>query len=59
MTNKKYIYNPQQASFFIEKGVRCTNTGVNPSTGRVYWEFDYYECQDAYEEWNSRKLNKN
>lgn len=40
MTNKKYIYNPQQASFFIEKGVRCTNTGVNPSTGRVYWELD-------------------
>ena len=55
MKGVKYIYNIQQAKFFIKYGVVCIDTGINPSTGKVYWAFGYDECQDAYREWNNNK----
>ena len=55
MYGMKYIYNPYQAKFFIELGVRCVDTGVNTATGKIYWGFKYDECQEAYKLWNERK----
>ncbi|MGL5327894.1 MAG: hypothetical protein ACRDD7_01410 [Peptostreptococcaceae bacterium] len=51
MTDKKYIYNHQQANFYMEKGVRCVGTGVNPTTNCVYWVFYTKDSQLAYEQW--------
>lgn len=50
-SGKKYIYNPEQANFFIQNGCLCTGTGINPSTGKVYWQFNYNDVQTAYQEW--------
>ena len=55
MTGVKYIYNVQQAKFFIKYGVKCIDTGINPSTGKVFWAFGYDECQEAYNVWNNNK----
>lgn len=56
MSGKKYIYNPKQANFFMEYGVKCIGTGINPSTGKMYWVFGYDDCQKAYDVWNNRKV---
>lgn len=55
MSGKKYIYNWEQANFFMEEGVRCLGTGKHKQTGKVFYIFDYYECQPAYEKWNNRE----
>ena len=55
MSNKKYIYNPEQANFFISEGVKCIEVGINHKTKRAFWVFDYYECQPAYKKWNTRE----
>ena len=55
MSGKKYIYNPEQAQFFIDYGVECLEKGYNYKSKAHYWVFGYDECQEAYDVWNSRK----
>ena len=55
MSNKVYIYNPKQASFYINNGMRVLNTGVHYKTKKVFWVFDIYETEAVYSEWCNRK----
>ena len=47
MSNKMYIYNPLQAKFFINEGVKCIDTGIHWKTKCPFWVFDYYECSNG------------
>lgn len=53
--NKKYIYNYQQADFFIKQNVKCLGVGKHIKTEKIYFIFDYNECQNAYTKWNKQK----
>lgn len=55
MNGKKYIYNHEQANFFMEFGCRCIGTGLHRKTNTIFWIFNYDECQPAYIEWLNRK----
>ena len=35
MSNKMYIYNPLQAKFFINEGVKCIDTGIHKTGSRI------------------------
>jgi len=53
-SNFVYIYNPQQASFYISNGVSPLDTGVNIKTGKVWYKFGYYETLEVYSRWCTR-----
>lgn len=55
MKNVKYIYNPTQANFYIENGIKCLKTGINPTTNKVFWAFNWYETIEIYKIWCERK----
>ena len=55
MSNKMYIYNPLQAKFFINEGVKCIDTGIHWKTKCPFWVFNYYECSEAHKKWVGRK----
>ena len=55
MTNKVYIYNPLQASFYITNGMRVLDTGVHHKTKKAFWVFDFNETEEIYSEWCNRK----
>lgn len=59
MTNKevKYIYNPAQVNFYLEKGCKLIKTGVNPKTDKRWFMFYTDDTKDAYSEWCNRKYN--
>ena len=59
LSNKKYIYNPAQANFFINYGVQVLETGLHLKTKKIFWCFDYYACQEAYCRWNQMCKNTN
>ncbi len=50
-----YIYNPEQANFYISKGVNPESTGIHPKTRRVWYKFDYNKTLEVYSEWCNRK----
>jgi len=50
-----YIYNPSQASFYMENGIMAKSTGVHPETKRVWYKFSFYESTNVYDVWCSRK----
>ena len=52
---KVYIYNPLQASFYINNGMRVLNTGVHYKTKKVFWVFGFDETEGIYVEWITRK----
>lgn len=57
MTNKSgfvYIYNPDQAAFYISKGIKVLDTGIHPVTKKVWFKFGYYDSSEAYFEWCER-----
>lgn len=56
-SNYKYIYSAKWANILMLNGVFCRGTGINPSTGRCFWCFDYDECQPFYEKL-MKKYNK-
>jgi hypothetical protein len=61
MTEKSglvYIYNPEQASFYISRGVKLLDTGINKRTNKIWFKFGYYESSDAYFEWCTRSRTK-
>ena len=55
MSNKVYIYNPLQASFYIRNGMRVLDTGVHHKTKKAFWVFDFNETEEIYSEWCNRE----
>lgn len=54
--NYKYIYNIKFANFLMIHGARCRGTGIG-KLGKVFWAFDYDECQPIYDLINERTEN--
>jgi len=46
-----FIYNPEQASFYMENGVAPKATGVHPKTKRIWFKFGFNESSDVYSQW--------
>jgi|GEM_PF-1980805 len=46
-----YIYNPQQAYFYIEHKVRPLSVGVHKKTNAVYFVFDREKTRPLYTKW--------
>lgn len=55
MDNRKYIYNLDQANFYMQEGCKCLETGKHRTTGKIFWVFDWKETQRAYEKWLIRE----
>ncbi|TDP52290.1 hypothetical protein [Aminicella lysinilytica] len=55
MDNKKYIYNPLQAKFYINNGAIVIDTGINQNTGKIYWVFGFNETKEVYQLWLNNK----
>ncbi len=55
-----FIYNLEQAYFYIGKGVRPKKLAINPSTNTFYFKFVREDTQKHYQEWKelSKELNK-
>jgi len=49
-----YLYNPEQASFYMENGVMAKSTGVHPTTKRIWYKFGFSETSDVYDRWCKR-----
>ena len=52
---KVYIYNPVQARYYIQNGMRVLSVGVHYKTHKAFWVFDYDETKEVYENWVYRK----
>lgn len=50
----KYIYNPLQASFYMENHIYPLDTGVNPNTKKVWYKFSYDKTLEVYSKWCNR-----
>ena len=48
--NKKFVYNHSIANIAMQMGIKCLETGKSPQ-GNIFFVFDYYEIQPAYEVW--------
>ncbi len=58
MTKLFYCYSPKLKDRFIEMGVECLGTGINPNTYRKYWLFLKTDNTKAIlQEWNISKDN--
>ena len=55
MSNKVYIYNPAQARYYIQNGMRVLSVGVHYKTHKAFWVFDFDETKEIYEKWVYRK----
>lgn len=49
-----YIYNPVQSNFYLSQGITLKETGIHPSTKRVWYKFSYDDTLDVYSEWCTR-----
>jgi hypothetical protein len=49
-----YIYNIEQAQFYISKGIKVIDTGINKRTNRVWYKFSYDDTLQTYSEWCNR-----
>ena len=47
----KYIYNIDQADYYIKEGCIALGTGRHPQTKNVFLIFNYEQTQSAYENW--------
>ncbi|MGL4655490.1 MAG: hypothetical protein ACRCWM_06370 [Sarcina sp.] len=50
----QYIYNIKQASFFIGRGIKPIDIGVNPKSNKVYVIFNREEISSCWGEWIER-----
>ena len=51
----KYIYNIDQANYFIEQGAKCLKVDVHRQTKKVFVKFlDNDRLQEIYDVWNSK-----
>ena len=55
MSNKIYIYNHEQANFYIQNGAICLGTGIHRRTRKPFWIFDWDSSQESYKLWCERK----
>ncbi len=56
MNNKKYIYNLDQAYFYIQNGVRPIETPQKHfTTNKIFFVFDFNATQKVYEKWCNQK----
>ena len=55
MSNKVYIYNPAQARYYIQNGMRVLDTGIHHRTHKVFYVFDFDETEEIYKKWVYRK----
>ena len=47
----KYIYNVDQANYYISEGCKVLGTGRHNQTKNVFFIFGHNETQSAYEKW--------
>jgi len=52
----KYIYNVDQADYYINEGCRVLGTGRHNQTKNVFFIFGHDETQTAYEKWCKKCL---
>lgn len=56
MENKVYIYNLEQAYFYIENRVRPIEVPqIHHSTGKIFFIFDGEETEEVKGKWCNRK----
>ena len=53
--NKKYIYNPEQATFYINNKIKVISVGVHYKTNKMFWIFDFNDTKDVYIKWLNNK----
>ncbi len=51
MNQKKYIYNPTQAKYYIEHGVLPLDVDLNIKTMKKFWVFDTQASAVVYDKW--------
>jgi len=51
MNQKKYIYNPTQARYYIEHGVLPLNVDIHYGTMKKFWVFDTAASAKVYDMW--------
>ena len=54
-SNKVYIYNVEQARFYISKGINPIDVGIHKKTKKAYYVFGYYETKEVWNEWCTRE----
>jgi hypothetical protein len=47
----KYIYNSEQANFYMQHNIMTLGTGINPKTNMVWYKFSTEETQEVYYKW--------
>ncbi|MCC3866976.1 hypothetical protein [Terrisporobacter mayombei] len=52
---KKYIYNPEQARFYISNGIMPVRVDVHRQTKKMFFIFNYDETKEVYLQWLNRK----
>lgn len=55
MSGKKFIYNVEQANFYMQQGVVCKGTELHHTTGKVFFIFNWDDTQEAFKLWMDRK----
>ncbi|UBK64727.1 hypothetical protein [Clostridium perfringens] len=56
MDKKYYIYNWQQAYFYMQNGVMpLERPAVNKVTGKIYFVFGSEETKEVYDKWCRNK----
>ena len=54
-SNKVYIYNKDQALFYMQKGLLPLDIGVHSRTNKPFWCFNYQDHRKFFGAW----INKN
>lgn len=55
MKNYVYIYNLQQAYFYIREGLTPITTDKHKKTGMIFFVFDKKESNSIYTKWLNKK----
>ena len=53
-STKRYIYNWEQAQFFIQEGCKVIEIGKHKKTNNTYFVFYNGDIQEAFKKWNKR-----
>lgn len=51
----KYIYNVEQANFYMEHGVKCLGTGIHCKTNMVFYKFKWEDTIEVFDLWMKNK----
>ena len=49
-----YLYNMEQVNFYMSQGCNAIETGIHPTTKKVWHKFYKDETEQAYELWMNR-----